>query len=72
MWRRAAQVGAVGLEMGFAVAIGFFGGSWLDGRFGTTPYLGMAGLLIGVGAAGKALWDTARKVSKDQMGSDQD
>lgn len=72
MWRNAAQVGAVGLEMGIAVAIGYFGGAWLDERFDTTPYLGLSGLLLGVGAAGKALWDAARKLSKDQTTSEQD
>jgi ATP synthase protein I len=72
MWQKAARVGVVGLEMGIAVAIGFFGGAWLDGRFGTAPYLGLVGLVVGVGAAGKALWDTARKLSRDQTSSEQD
>ena len=62
----AAQVGAVGLEMGLAVAIGYVCGAWLDEKFGTAPYLGLVGLLAGVGAAGKALWSTARKLNKDQ------
>jgi ATP synthase protein I len=66
MLRTAGRVGAVGLEMGLAVAIGYFVGAWLDGRFGTTPVLGLVGLLLGVAAAGKALWSTARKLSKDQ------
>lgn len=68
MWRKAAQVGAVGLEMGIAVAIGYFGGNWLDGKFGTAPYLGLLGLLVGVGGAGKALWNTARTASKENSG----
>ena len=66
MWRKTAQVGAVGLEMGFAVAIGYLGGSYLDTLFDTAPYIGLAGLLAGVGAAGKALWNTARKLKDDQ------
>lgn len=65
MWRKAAQVGAVGMEMGIAVAVGYFGGAWLDSKFGTAPYLGMVGLVAGVGAAGKALWDTARRVNRE-------
>lgn len=65
MWRQAAQVGAVGMEMGIAVAVGYFGGAWLDSKFGTAPYLGLVGLLVGVGAAGKALWNTARRVTKE-------
>jgi len=65
MRRTAVTVGAVGLEMGFAVAIGYFIGAWLDGKFGTT-YLGLLGLFVGVGAAGKALWDLARKLKKSE------
>lgn len=66
MWRKAARFAAVGLEMGLAVAIGYLGGAWLDGKLGTAPYLGLAGLVLGVGAAGKALWDTARTAMKEQ------
>jgi F0F1-type ATP synthase assembly protein I len=52
--------------MGIAVAVGYLGGNWLDGQWGTSPYLGLIGLLLGVGAAGKALWSTARKMQKDE------
>ncbi len=66
MFRTAAQVGAVGLEMGIAVAVGYFLGNWIDGKLDTTPLFGLLGLGAGVGAAGKALWRTARKLSKEQ------
>lgn len=64
MWKKAARFGAVGLEMGLAVAIGYLGGNWLDGRLGTAPVLGLVGLVAGVGAAGKALWDVAREMRR--------
>jgi hypothetical protein len=66
LWRTAGRVGAVGLEMGISVAIGYFAGAWLDGKFDTAPVLGYVGLALGIGAAGKALWSTARKLNKDQ------
>lgn len=66
MWRTAAQVGAVGLEMGIAVALGYLAGAWVDGKLGTSPTFGLIGLAAGVGAAGNALWRTARKLTKDQ------
>lgn len=66
MLRTAAQVGAVGLEMGIAVAVGYFAGAYVDGKLGTSPTFGLIGLVAGIGAAGNALWRTARKLSKDQ------
>ena len=66
MWRTAGRVGAIGIEMGISVAIGGLGGAWLDEKFGTAPVLGIVGLLLGIAAAGRALWSTARKLSKDQ------
>jgi len=65
MWRKAARFAAVGLEMGLAVFLGYLGGAWLDSKFDTEPVLGLIGLLAGVGAAGKALWDTARKAMQE-------
>ncbi len=70
MWRSATRVGAVGIEMGLAVGFGALGGAWLDDKFDTSPILGIIGLLIGIGAAGKALWDTAKRLNQDQTQED--
>ena len=42
-----------GLGLQFAAAIGFFAwlGYWLDGRFGTGPWLLLLGVFVGAGAA---------------------
>ncbi len=45
----------VGLEFGFAIAIGIFIGYFLDGKFGTKPYLTFIFFLLGVAAAIKNL-----------------
>lgn len=39
---------SAGLELGIAVALGALGGRWLDGRFGTEPWLLLVGLVIGL------------------------
>ncbi|MCZ7583853.1 MAG: AtpZ/AtpI family protein [Deltaproteobacteria bacterium] len=54
--RTAAAFSAVGLEMGIAVAIGYLGGRWIDGRFDTAPVFSLLGLFFGLGAAFKAVW----------------
>ena len=34
-------------QMGLFVAAGLLGGLWLDKKFSTSPFLGLAGLLLG-------------------------
>jgi ATP synthase protein I len=48
--RQAQRVASVGLEMAIAVVIGTLGGSWLDQRLGTRPWLALLGILFGVAA----------------------
>ncbi len=55
MLRTAAIVGAAGIEMSISIAIGYFGGRYLDGKFGSTPWLTWIGFAAGVGAAIKAV-----------------
>ena len=54
-WRIAGTAGSVGIEIAVAIAIGYFGGSYLDQKLGTRPWLTIFGLVVGVGAAIKAL-----------------
>jgi len=42
-----------------AVALGYFGGRWLDTRFDTDPWLTVAGFLLGVATGIKVMWDRA-------------
>jgi ATP synthase protein I len=53
---RAAQFASLGLEMGIAVVIGWWVGSWLDRKLDTGPWLMLVFLLFGVAAGFKGLW----------------
>lgn len=53
--RSANRVLAVGSELGIATLIGLFGGSWLDRRFGTGPWITFLGLALGLAAGIKSL-----------------
>lgn len=44
-----AYVG-LGFEIAVPPLIGVLGGRWLDGRFGTEPWLVIVGALLGIGA----------------------
>lgn len=48
-----------------AIAIGILGGDYLDSRLGTKPLFFWLGFALGVGAAIKALIDTAKKVKRE-------
>jgi ATP synthase protein I len=60
MWQVALRHGALGLEMGISVALGLLAGWWLDGKFGSSPWLTLVFLLLGIVAAFRALYRAAR------------
>jgi F0F1-type ATP synthase assembly protein I len=54
-WKPMGSYGTIGLEIVLCMLAGLFLGQWLDGRFGTAPWLSGLGFFFGVAAAGKAL-----------------
>ncbi len=40
----------IGLQLAITILLGVLGGYWLDGRFGTAPWLTVAGSVLGMGA----------------------
>lgn len=43
--------------------IGFFAGRWADDKLGTDPYLLVAGIVLGFGAAGIEIFNLLKKAS---------
>ena len=75
-WPRAlADAMNLATSVAFAIAVGYFGGRWLDGRFDTGPWLSIAGLLFVMLTAGKMMWDRlnaeSRKKSLNEPRNDQ-
>jgi F0F1-type ATP synthase assembly protein I len=54
-WRGVGSFGTIGLEIVLCIAFGFFGGRWLDEKFGTAPYLSVVGFVFGLAAAIKSV-----------------
>lgn len=50
-----------------AIALGYFGGKWLDGRFDTEPWLTLAGFMLGVATGIKVMWEKTMSDSKRSM-----
>jgi ATP synthase protein I len=59
-----ARVGAVGIELALSTVAGLLGGRWLDAKFSTAPVLTLIGLLLGVIAGFRSLYQTARTQSR--------
>jgi F0F1-type ATP synthase assembly protein I len=46
--------------------VGFFLGGWLDKRFGTTPWLTIAGLVLGFVAAGRETYRIYKRYQEEE------
>jgi ATP synthase protein I len=58
------RYGAVGLELLLSIAVGYYGGHWLDGKFGTR-WIAFIGFLLGCYAGFRALFRVAKTMQKD-------
>ncbi len=67
-WRLVGDALQLGASIVFAIFIGAGLGYWLDGKFGTFPYLSIIFFLLGVAAAARNVWIEVRK----QLRSDKD
>ncbi|MDX1582004.1 MAG: AtpZ/AtpI family protein [Thermoanaerobaculia bacterium] len=50
-WKQALELSALGLMFPIAIALGFLWGWWMDGLFGTWPWLTVIFTGFGVAAA---------------------
>lgn len=64
-WKAVGRHGTVGLEVVLSILVGYFGGAWLDGKLGTSPWLGFIGLAYGIAAAVRALYRAARRATRE-------
>ena len=65
MMLEASKYGYIGIFFGIAIVLGYFGGAWLDRKLGTDPYLGMAGLIVGVVAGVRELYRITKQYRKE-------
>jgi ATP synthase protein I len=55
---------SVGLELGLSVVFGVLFGRWLDGRLGTTPWLMLAFLVLGLVAGFRSVLRAVRRADR--------
>ena len=66
LYKRVMRYSAVGLEMGFSVAIGVFIGHYLDRYFHSGPWLTLIFLILGVVAGFRGLFSLMKDLDKDE------
>jgi len=62
LFRMLGALSTVGITLVVSTVIGYFIGHYLDGRFGTTPWLTLVFLLLGIAAGFKNLYDQTRRL----------
>lgn len=65
-WRRYLRFSSMGIELGLSVMAGLIGGQWLDKKFGTTPWLLLVGLLLGMAAGFRSMWRALRALKQTE------
>ena len=70
-WFRATSASSLGIEIALAICLGFFAGVWLENNVThVRPWTMLAGLAIGIAAAGKAIQRTIRQYHRDLQHGD--
>ena len=67
-WREALRLVGVGWYIGLCIFLGVWGGLWLDEKLNTTPFLVIAGLIIGVAVPVYGVY----RMLRETMGDNQD
>lgn len=62
-----ARYGGIGIQIAISLALGWFGGQWLDEKLGTAPWLGWVGFGLGLAAGSKGLYDLVKKTDLEKI-----
>lgn len=60
------QLSTIGFSFVFALVLGFAAGYWLDGVFGTSPWLSFVGFFLGLAAGVLNVYRVMQIVDKDR------
>lgn len=65
-WAKAlANAMNLATSVAAAIALGYFGGRWIDGRYDTDPWFSIVGIILGVATAGKMMWQRLMADNQD-------
>ena len=64
-WRALGELSTIGLTLVVATVLGLAGGYYLDRWLGTSPWLTLVGLLLGIAAGCVNLFRTVKRAEHD-------
>lgn len=64
--RAVGLVGGLGFVLAATTVLGAWGGYYLDGRWGTGPWLTLVGTLVGMGAGFYEVFSMVRRVGGEE------
>jgi len=63
--RGAGAFTGIGLMLAISTALGTYLGFWLDNRWGTSPWLTLVGLFLGMGAGFMEMFNILKRFGND-------
>ena len=72
-WKEYGRYGSVGIELVLSILIGFYGGRWLDTRFGGgRGWLTLVGFVVGVYAGFRQIFRASKEIERAADETDRD
>ena len=62
--KAAVGFSTVGLELAFSILLGYLAGDWLDGQLGTTPWLTLTLMGVGIAAGFLSLFRALKRLMR--------